>query len=132
VKSGRVQISDWVTRYERAWRTAGTDQLAELFTADATYQAAPFEDVHRGLAAIAELWEAAREGPDEAFTLESEVVAVEGDTSVVRCEVAYSAQAPLVYRDLWIIRLDESGRCFHFEEWPFWPGQALSMAAGEQ
>ena len=29
------------------------------------------------------------------------------------------------YRDLWIVRLNDAGRCFHFEEWPFWPpGQA--------
>jgi hypothetical protein len=25
------------------------------------------------------------------------------------------------YRDLWIVRLTESGLCSHFEEWPFWP-----------
>jgi ketosteroid isomerase-like protein len=123
MESGRVQIADWVSRYERAWRTAGTDHLADLFTADATYSTAPFEDQRRGLGAIAELWDAEREGPDEAFTLESEVVAVEGDTGVVRCEVAYGEPHRRLYRDLWIIRLDDSGRCFHFEEWPFWPGR---------
>jgi ketosteroid isomerase-like protein len=122
----QADIAEWVAAYERAWRTAGTDQLAELFTADATYQMAPFEDRHRGLSAIAELWEAEREGPDEAFTLQSEVVAVEGDTGVVRCEVAYGEPNRQIYRDLWIIRLDEHGRCFHFEEWPFWPKQPLS------
>jgi hypothetical protein len=25
------------------------------------------------------------------------------------------------YRDLWVVRLDQAGRCTHFEEWPFWP-----------
>jgi ketosteroid isomerase-like protein len=115
-----------VAAYERAWRTAGTESLADLFTPDATYRMAPFEDPHRGLAAIADLWDAERQGPDEAFTLESEVVAVEGDTGVVRCEVAYGEPYNIVYRDLWIIRLDEHRRCFHFEEWPFWPGQPLS------
>jgi ketosteroid isomerase-like protein len=114
-------ISDWVARYERAWRTAGTDHLADLFTADATYSTAPFEDTVRGLGAIADLWEAEREGPDEVFTIESEVVAVEGDTGVVRCEVAYGEPSRELFRDLWIIRLDDSSRCFHFEEWPFWP-----------
>jgi ketosteroid isomerase-like protein len=117
----QADIADWVSAYERAWRTAGTDRLAEIFTPDATYQMSPFEDRHRGLAAIAELWEAEREGPDEAFTLQSEVVAVEGDTGVVRCEVAYGTPHNRIYRDLWIIRLDDDGRCFHFEEWPFSP-----------
>jgi hypothetical protein len=35
------------------------------------------------------------------------------------------------YRDLWILRLDESGLCSHFEEWPFWPpDQEGAPAAG--
>src|SRR5947207_3048706 len=66
-------------------------------------------------------WETEREGPDEVFTITTEVVAVEGDTGVVRAEVAYGAPTNRLYRDLWIVRLDEHGRCFHFEEWPFWP-----------
>src|SRR3954451_10761647 len=122
----QAEIAGWVSAYERAWRTAGTDHLAELFTPDATYQTAPFEGRHRGLAAIAELWEAEREGPDEVFSFQSEVVAVDGDTGVVRLEVAYGEPARRVFRDLWIIRLDETGRCFHFEEWPFWPGRPAS------
>jgi ketosteroid isomerase-like protein len=122
----QADIADWVSAYERAWRTAGTEQLADLFTHDATYRMAPFEDPHRGLDAIAELWDAERRGPDEDFTLTSEVVAVDGDTGVVRCEVAYGEPYNIVYRDLWIIRLDEDRRCLHFEEWPFWPGQPLS------
>jgi uncharacterized protein (TIGR02246 family) len=122
----RAQVAQWVDAYERAWRTAGTDGLCELFTNDATYQTTPFADRQRGLAAIAELWEAERAGPGEAFTLESEIVAVEGDTGVVRCEVAYGAPHNRIYRDIWIVRLDETGRCFHFEEWPFWPGQPAS------
>jgi ketosteroid isomerase-like protein len=126
VELRQADIARWVAAYERAWRTAGTDSLADLFTPDATYQMAPFEEHHRGLAAIAELWEREREGPDEVFTLRSEVVAVEGDTGVVRLEVAYGEPNRRLYRDLWIIRLDEHGHCFHFEEWPFWPGQPAS------
>ena len=119
----RSQIADWVAAYERLWRTAGTDGLGELFTEDATYLAAPFQDPHKGLAAIAELWEDEREGPDEVFEVQSEIVAVEGDTGVVRLEVTYGEPAQQVYLDLWIIRLGEDGRCRHFEEWPFWPGR---------
>jgi len=38
---------------------------------------------------MAALWDAEREGPDEVFKLTSEIVAVEGDTGVVRVEVVY-------------------------------------------
>jgi ketosteroid isomerase-like protein len=118
---GRAELAVWVAAYENAWRTAGTEPLAELFTPDATYYAAPFEDPHHGLDDIAEFWEAEREGWDEDFKLEYEIVAVEGDTGVVRLEVAYGPPVDVTYRDLWIVRLDDTGHCFHFEEWPFWP-----------
>jgi SnoaL-like domain len=119
----RAELATWVAAYEKAWRTAGTEPLADLFSADAAYLAAPFEEPHRGLADIAEFWEAEREGPDEVFTMSSEIVAVEGDTGVVRIEVTYGPPSGNTYRDLWIVRLDDTGRCFHFEEWPFWPGR---------
>src|SRR5205807_4309016 len=66
----RTDLSRWVESYEGAWRTAGTEMLAELFTADATYAMAPFEESHRGLAAIGEMWEAERQGPNEVFTMQ--------------------------------------------------------------
>ena len=122
----RGRIAEWVADYERAWRTAGTDQLAELFTPDATYLTTPFAEPVRGLDAIAELWEEEREGPDEEFTLQSEIVAVEGDTGVVRLEVRYGEPHHRTYRDIWIVRLDRDGRCVYFEEWPFWPDQPAS------
>jgi hypothetical protein len=116
----RDQLQSWIEGYERAWRTPGTDELGELFAPDATYSTAPFENPHQGLQAISRLWESARESPDEEFTMTSEVVAVEHDTGVARVGVRYGSGGG-EYRDLWIVRLDRSGRCVSFEEWPFWP-----------
>jgi hypothetical protein len=127
----RGQLADWIARYERAWRTAGTDGLAELFTEGASYSTAPYEEPHRGLAAISEMWEAERLGPDEEFEIASEIVALEGDTGVARIEVHYGGPKSKEYRDLWIVRLDQAGLCSHFEEWPFWPpDQEGAPAAG--
>jgi hypothetical protein len=117
----RAQIRQWVADYERAWRTDGTGPLSELFSEDATYSTSPFADPHRGLAAIAAMWERERTGPDESFSMNSEVVAIEADTGVVRVEVRYGPPKEQLYRDLWVVRLDGDGRCIHFEEWPFWP-----------
>ena len=129
----RAQLSDWIERYERAWRTAGTDTLAGLFTEDASYFTAPYANPHRGLEAIGAMWEAERLGPDEEFEMTSEVIAVEGDTGVVRIAVRYGRPKEKEYRDLWIIRLDQAGLCTHFEEWPFWPpDQEGAPAAGAQ
>src|SRR6476619_7851180 len=122
--AGRAGVKAWIRAYERAWRTAGTELLARLFTEEATYRMSPYEEPALGLAAIAELWERERVGPDEEFELKSEVVAVGGDTAVARVEVEYANGAES--RDLWLIRFAADGRCYEFEEWPFWPGQPIS------
>jgi ketosteroid isomerase-like protein len=116
----RRALGDWVDAYERAWRASGVDGLGALFTEDATYSTAPFERPFRGLAAIREMWEAER-SPGERFAMTAEIVAVEGDTGVVRVEVDYERPRRQRYRDLWIVRLAPDGRCRAFEEWPFWP-----------
>jgi hypothetical protein len=117
----RDELSRWVDAYETAWRSPGTGALDDLFAPDATYSMAPFEAPHTGLDSIRTLWDAERKGPDEAFSMQYEIVAVEGDTGVVRVEVQYGDPTPRVYRDLWIVTTDGQGRCTAFEEWPFWP-----------
>ena len=122
----RGTVSRWLAGYEAAWRAAGTGGLAGLFTSDATYLQSPYEAPVTGLDAIGRMWEDEREGPDEAFTLATEILAVDGPTAVVRAEVHYGDPPLQEYRDLWIIRLAEDGRCRWFEEWPYWPGLAYS------
>ena len=63
------------------------------------------------------MWETEREGPDEVFQMTREIVAVEGDTAVARLEVRYGDPVDQEYRDLWIMRFAEDGRCRSFEEW---------------
>jgi len=117
-------VRRWVDAYERAWREAGTAGLADLFSEDATYRASPWQEPPiAGLAAIAEFWEAEREGPDEEFTMASELLALDGVTAVVRTQVEYGGSAPQKWRDLWILGFAPDGRCRAFEEWPFAPGQ---------
>jgi hypothetical protein len=119
----REQVMSWLEAYEHAWRTAGTAGLERLFDPEATYQLSPYEEPLSGLEAIAEMWEAEREGPDETFTMEARLVAVDGDTAVSRVEVAYAGPPRRDYRDLWVMRFAPDGRCAAFEEWPFSPGQ---------
>jgi uncharacterized protein (TIGR02246 family) len=123
----RSDVRRWVDAYERAWRTAGTDLLAELFAPDASYLMSPWRAPLEGLDAIARFWEEGRDGPDEPFTMTSEVVAVEDPHAVVRVHVDYGPRADGTpgsrWRDLWVMRFSADGRCVAFEEWPFAPGQ---------
>jgi ketosteroid isomerase-like protein len=123
--SGR--FSSWIDAYEAAWRTPGTAALTRLFTEDASYRPGPFELTISGLDAIAEFWEAERDGPDEVFSIAYEVVAAQGDTGVARVEVTYSGSRQRTYRDLWVITLADD-RCRAFEEWPFHAEQRLTPA----
>lgn len=128
----RDDLERWLDAYERLWRTAGSDRLSEIFSEDASYSPGPFEEPRRGLDAIAELWESERLGPDESFEMDSEVVAVDGDTAVARIEVRYGPPRDRLYRDLWIVRFGPDGRCTRFEEWPFWPPGAEGEIAGRE
>ena len=117
----RDVVTDWLARYERAWRTEGTDGLRDLFTDGVTYVPSPWAAPVVGLASVRRFWEAARDGPDEGFGVTSEIVAIEGATAVVRVHVDYHDGQR--WRDLWLLTIDRDGRCERFEEWPFAPGQ---------
>jgi ketosteroid isomerase-like protein len=126
----RAAVEAWIVAYERAWRTEGTETLGELFTEDAAYRMSPYEEPANGLVEIAALWEREREGHDEPFEIQPEVVATEGEVAVIRVEVHYLKPGGAEYRDLWIVRFAPDGRCRKFEEWPFWPGRQI--AAGRE
>lgn len=120
--TNRAAVEAWVREYERLWRTAGTDGLGDLFAAEVTYLTSPWAQPITGLPAVARFWDEGRDGPDESFRLTSEVIAVDGPTAVVRVGVEYDAPDGS-WRDLWVLRFADDGRCAAFEEWPFAPDQ---------
>lgn len=123
-----AQLIAWVDAYERAWRSPGVAALAELFTPDATYRATPYAEPVVGLPAIELMWEAERDGPEEAFTMTRDVIAVDGGVGVVRLVVRYGDPVRQEYTDLWVLRFAPDGRCREFEEWPFWPQHGRTPA----
>jgi hypothetical protein len=125
----RRQLELWIAAYEAAWRAEGTSALGELFAPEASYSTGPYERPHLGVESITRMWESERDSHDEVFNLHAEVIAVEADTGVVRTAVHYEAPRQQEYRNLWIVRLDEEGRCVHFEEWPFWPAESRGRPA---
>lgn len=118
----RRRVERWIAGYDKAWRTAGTGMLAELFTPDIVYSPLPWADPVVGLDAVAAYWEASRQGPDEDFSLKTEVLATEMETAVVRADVEYHSLGSS-WRDLWVITFSSSVRCARFEEWPFASGK---------
>ncbi len=119
----RREVEQWVDRYELSWRTPGTERLDELFSPTASYLPSPWSEALEGLDDIAEFWDSERDGADEDFVMSSDVVAVEGNTAVVRVFVEYATPVATRWRDLWVLQFDDDGRCSSFEEWPFAPDQ---------
>ncbi|MEO7350779.1 MAG: hypothetical protein ABIW17_02675, partial [Marmoricola sp.] len=76
-----------------------------------------------GMTALSNFWEAERDGPEEPFTMSTEIVAVDSDQAVVRVQVDYGSTDSGRWRDLWVLRFAGDGRCAVFEEWPFAPDQ---------
>jgi ketosteroid isomerase-like protein len=107
----RAMVRRWLAAYESAWRTRGTEGLAEIFTDVATYRQSPYQEPVVGLDAIRRMWEAERDSPDEVFTIATDILAVDGPTAVVRAEVRYGHPVRQEYRDLRIIHLGDDGRC---------------------
>jgi ketosteroid isomerase-like protein len=128
----RAAVQRWVDGYETAWRTAGTDGLATLFSDDATYLHSPYAEPVVGLAQIRAMWEDGRDGPGEVFTISTETVAVDGDTAVVRALVRYGDPVRQEYSDLWVLRLNERAQCTWFEECPLWPGLSWSARQADE
>jgi len=122
----RAAVERWIAGYEAAWRSPGTDMLAGLFAGDATYLHSPYAEPVVGLGRIGEMWEEDRQGPDEVFTMSTDIVALDGDVAVVRALVRYGDPVRQEYTDLWIVRFDATGRCARFEEWPYWPKRPWS------
>ncbi len=115
-------VRRWVARYEEVWRTPGTAGVSSLITDDASYLTSPWADPILGLVELNRFWDDERESPHERFSMTSEVVAVDGDTAVVRAEVRYGDDGErAVWRDLWVMRFAADGRCAAFEEWPIAP-----------
>lgn len=117
----RRRVERWIAAYEKAWRSSGTDMLPELFAPEVEYLTSPWAEPIVGLEELARFWEAERQGPGEAFSMDADVVAVELETAVIRVDVEYESP-PDRWRNLWVVLFAQSGRCMRFEEWPFSPG----------
>ena len=116
----RDAVVRWISAYEAVWRDPRSHDLGDIFTDDATYRASPSAAPLRGLTAIRRWWQAETDG-SESWRIESEVIAVDGDTAVARLDVRYTAPDERRYLDLWILHFAPDGRCQAFEEWYWTP-----------
>jgi uncharacterized protein (TIGR02246 family) len=109
-----AHVETWLKRYVRAWETNDPSDIAGLFTDDARYFTAPHREPWVGPEAIAAGWIDRKDEPG-TWTFRSEVLGIDGDLAFVRGWTTYTNDPD--YTNLWVIRLDEQGRCSEFIEW---------------
>ena len=108
-------LRTWMERYERAWSSNDRDDIAALFTEDALYFTAPYEEPWRGRTAIVDGWLGRKDEPGDA-TFDWRPVVETPELSVVVGTTIYR-EPPQTYSNLWVIRLDGDNRCREFTEW---------------
>jgi len=101
-------------QYIVAWNSNDPEEIGALFTDDALYYTEPFAAPWRGRTEIIEQWLARKDEPGQA-TFEWEPLVVTPEVAVVTGTATYK-EPPTVYSNLWVMRLDASGRCREFTE----------------
>lgn len=115
----RSDFEQWLERYQAAWATDDPQQIGALFTEDATYAPRPFGEPWKGRDAIVAKWIGLGDSAIP-WQFKGEVVAVEGDTGVIRGQTTYSAhgkEPEEVYSNIWVVRLSPDARARSFAEW---------------
>ena len=107
-------VHSWVERYLSAWISNHADDIASLFTEDARYFTAPHREPWSGRVDIVEGWIDRKDEPGQ-WEFSHELLAIAGDLAFVRSWTHYLDEDD--YSNLWMIRLDDAGRCSEFTEW---------------
>jgi hypothetical protein len=117
----RDDLRVWVERYVRAWETNDPDDIGVLFTNDARYFTAPYREPWSGREGIVEGWLGRKDDPGD-WSFRWETLAVCEDLGLVRGWTSYPHEGE-EYSNLWVIRLEDDGRCSEFTEWWMEPKQ---------
>ncbi|HEY4225272.1 MAG TPA: nuclear transport factor 2 family protein [Pseudolysinimonas sp.] len=119
-------VETWMAGYRRAWDSSNRDDIRALFTADASYRTAPFEEPRVGADAIVEGWVEDRDEPDD-YDFTWSLAGIDGDLAFVEGETTYNGSrhgSARRYSNLWVIRFAPDGRASSFTEWYMRQGAA--------
>jgi len=114
-----VAFKSWLDAYGKAWETRNPEAAAALFTENGTYQVTPFLEPMRGRKAIFEYWsEVARTEEDIRFGYV--ILVANGELNIARWSASFVRVPPGLQTQLdgiFLISLDEEGRCKSLQEW---------------
>jgi uncharacterized protein (TIGR02246 family) len=109
----------WLDSYGRAWENRDPLAAADLFAEDGTYQVTPFLEPMRGKQAILEYWTNVAQ-TEQNIQFGYEILAVTPDRGIARWWSSFVIVPPGLQTKLdgiFLISLDETGRCRSLREW---------------
>jgi hypothetical protein len=109
------RLDDWMDGYVAAWASGEAGQIAELFTDDAVYDPQTSAGEWDGLENIVHRWQEIDDDEDN-WEFEWRPLVETDDVAVVVGRTRY-LEPPMSYRNLFIIRFSDDGRCYDFTEW---------------
>ncbi len=109
------RLDEWMEGYMSAWSTNHPDHIAALFTEDAVYDPQTADGELDGRKQIVSWWREVDDKPDN-WDFEWMPLVETSDLAVVTGSTRYH-DPPASYRNLFVIRFDEEGRCRDFTEW---------------
>ncbi len=114
-----IAFKSWLDAYGQAWENRNPETAAALFTEDGSYQVMPFLEPMRGRKAIFEYWsEVARTQENIRFAYE--ILVANAELNIARWSASFVIVPPGLQTQLdgiFLISLDEEGRCRSLREW---------------
>lgn len=109
------RLDRWMDGYVAAWTSNHPDHIRALFSEDAVYDPQTADGEIHGADAIVAWWRDADDDP-ENWSFEWAPLVETEDLAVLTGTTRYF-DPPVSYRNLWVVRFDEEGRCRDFTEW---------------
>jgi hypothetical protein len=111
----RGRLERWVDGYVVAWTDNDPEHIAALFTEDAVYDPQTADGEIHGVEAISDWWRGLDEDPANWDFQWLPLIETE-EIGIITGTTNYY-DPPTTFRNLWVIRFDDDGRCRDFTEW---------------
>jgi hypothetical protein len=109
------RLDDWMDAYVLAWSTNMEDHIRALFTEDAVYDPQTADGEWDGIDEIVRRWKEI-DDQEENWDFEWAPLVETDDLAIVTGQTNYF-EPPARFRNLFVIRFADDGRCSDFTEW---------------
>jgi SnoaL-like protein len=115
----RKAFAAWMEKYGRAWEARDAEAGAELYAENGTYQVTPFVEPMQGRGAILEYWTHVAQ-TQENIQFGYEILALTPEHGIARWRASFvivPQQLKTKLDGIFVIVLDERGKCLRLREW---------------